>query len=88
MPKAEERLMAHGEMVRLEHGDREAMEEAGVGGLGPGQSQRGFTWGTGLFLSFGQVILARIGREGSTHEGVGRARGSVQRPAAAGGHRP
>lgn len=38
MPKAEERLMAHGKMVRLEHGDREAMEEAGVGGLGPGQS--------------------------------------------------
>lgn len=51
-------------------------------------SQQGFTWGTGLFLSFGQVTLARIGREGSTHKGVGGAGGSVQSLAATGGHRP
>lgn len=69
MPKAEERLMAHGEMVRLEHGDREAMEEAGVGGLGPGQSlgshvpEAGLVPGVGVGGQLGASEASRGGQD-------------------------
>lgn len=32
MLRAEDRLLAHRQMARLEHGDRETIVEAGVGG--------------------------------------------------------